>query len=324
MGSLKAIPASFFGTVLGIIGLGGSWRMAGRLWQLPHAIGEAIMLFGALVWALLVALYVVKWVWSRDRALAEARDAVQCCFIGLAPATFALMALAIGPYHHGVAIGLWIVGSAGQLAFGLFRSGGMWRGGRDLATVTPILFLPTVAGNFICAIAAGTLGQPSWGVLFFGAGFFNWVVMESVILFRLWMGAPINEPLRPAVGIQLAPPVVGSLAYLANTQGLPDLFAQAMWGYGVFQLLMLLRLAPWITRQPFAASYWAFSFGITALSTGALHMVWRGTTGAIAVLALPAFVLANVAMIALLLGSLWRLSQGRFLPPAPVMPAPGP
>jgi tellurite resistance protein len=148
--------------------------------------------------------------------------------------------------------------------------------------------------------------------------------MESVILFRLWMGPPLNEPLRPAIGIQLAPPVVGALAYLANTQGVPDLFVQAMWGYGAFQLLMLLRLAPWITRQPFAASYWAFSFGITALSTGALQMVSRGVSGAIAVLALPAFVLANVAMLVLLLGSLWRLAQGRLLPPIPAIAAPSP
>ena len=324
MSSLKAVPASFFGMVLGIVGLGGSWRMAGRVWSVPHAIGEGIMLFGALVWGVLIVLYVVKWTLARERALAEAGDAVQCCFIGLALATFSLMALAIAPYQHGLATGLWIFGSVGQLAFGLFRSGGMWRGGRDLATVTPILFLPTVAGNFICSIAAGVLGEPSWGVLLFGVGFFNWIVMESVILFRLWMGPAINEPLRPALGIQLAPPVVGALAYLANTRGAPDLFAQAMWGYGAFQLLMLLRLAPWIARQPFAASYWAFSFGITALSSSALQMGSRGVGGAIGMLALPAFLLANAAMLVLLTGSLWRLTQGRLLPAGPAMPAPVP
>jgi hypothetical protein len=45
------------------------------------------------------------------------------------------------------------------------------------------------------------------------------------------------------------------------------------------QALLLLRLLPWIMQQPFAASYWAFIFGVTALATAPLRTVGDGDTG---------------------------------------------
>ena len=319
----RSMPASFFGIILGLVGLGSSWRSAARLWGLATIVGEAIMLIAAAVWAVLVVAYISKWLLAREEALAEARHAVLCCFIGLVPASTSLMGIVLAPYAHRAAVIAWIVGAAGQLAFGVYRSGGMWRGGRELATVTPVMFLPTVAGNLISAIVAGVLGFPSWGLLFFGVGFFNWIVMESVILLRLWTAEPIAEPLRPVLGIQLAPAVVAALAYLANTHGAPDLIVQAMWGYGLFQLLMLARLLPWIARQPFGASYWAFSFGVTALSTTALQMTLRGAQGAIPMLAPAVFVLANLVLAVLAAGTVVRLLQGRLLPPPSASATPG-
>ena len=148
-----------------------------------------------------------------------------------------------------------------------------------------MLYLPTVAGAFVTAIAAGALGLPDWGQLAFGAGVFSWLAIESVLLHRLYTLDALPQALRPTLGIQLAPPAAGALAYLAVTDGPPGLPAHALLGYGLLQALVLLRLMPWVARQPFAPSYWAFSFGATALATDALRMVERGDKGAVALLA---------------------------------------
>ena len=66
-----AVPASFFGIVLGLAGLGGAWRVAGRVWQLPSVIGEALMLIAGIVWALMLVLYAAKWIYAREEALQE-------------------------------------------------------------------------------------------------------------------------------------------------------------------------------------------------------------------------------------------------------------
>jgi tellurite resistance protein len=314
----RSIPASFFGMVLGLVGLGGNWRNAARLWGVPPVIGETIMAVAFVVWAVLILGYAMKWLGHRDAALEEAKHPVQCCFIGLVPSTTALMGVVLAPHAHALAVAALIVGGAGHVLFSIWRVGDMLQGGREVTTVTPVIYLPSVAGNFITAITAGTLGYPSWGVLFFGAGVFAWLALESVIVNRLFHAQALPVALRPTLGIQLAPPVVAVAAWLANTEGAPELLVQAAWGYGLVQLFLMIRLLPWIMQQPFAPSYWAFTFGLTALSGTAIGMTSRGVTGAIAELAPVLFVITNVALAIIIIGTVTRAAQDKLLPPAVV------
>ena len=227
----------------------------------------------------------------------------------------ALVALAIAPYFHAIAVVLFTIGAIGQLSFGVYRSGQLWMGGRNPETTTPILYLPTVAGGFVSAIVASALGYRDWGVLFFGMGMFSWLALESIIMQRLFLLQALPKPLRPTLGIQLAPPVVGCVAYLSITSGQPDTFAQILFGYGLLQALILLRLMPWLFQQPFTASYWAFTLGIAALALSALRFVERGMTGAMEGLAMLLFIGANIAIGIIALGTFWLLLLGKLLPP---------
>jgi tellurite resistance protein len=310
------VPASFFGIVLGVLALGSDWRAAAGLWNLPRGIGEAILLAGVVIWGVLAARYAAKWIWHRDEALAEAAHPIQCCFIGLFPVSTLLVSIAVLPYSRLAAIILFALGAVGSLAFSVWRHGGLWMGGRDPATTTPVLYLPAVAGNFVAATAAGALGWAAWGQLFLGAGLFAWLALESVILHRLLVADALAVPLRPTLGIQLAPPAVGLVAFLSVTDGDPGLVAQMLLGYALLQGLIVLRLLPWIRQQPFAPSYWAFTFGVGALSLAAERMAARGVTGPVAILAPLLFVVANFVIGSIAIGSLAQLARGKLLPAA--------
>src|SRR5258706_4535943 len=272
------MPVSFFGIVLGLAGLGGAWRAAARVWQLPSVVGEALMLAAGIVWAVMLALYAAKWIYARTAALQELEHPVQCCFVGLIGVATMLISIAVLPYARLAAqIGCGI-GATFNMAFAVWRTGILWRGDRDPATTTPVLYLPAVGGAFVTATAAAALGYQDWGQLAFGAGFFSWLAIESVLLHRLYTAPGLPAPLRPTLGIQLAPPAVGGVAYLAVTAGAPGELAYAMLGYALLQALLLLRLLPWIRQQPFAASYWALTFGATALAAVPLDLMERGAT----------------------------------------------
>jgi tellurite resistance protein TehA-like permease len=135
------------GIILGLTGLGGCWRVAAGLWHLPKMIGEAVMLAATANWVVLILLYVAKWIWRKADALAEFRHPVACCFIGLVPVSNALIGIAVRPYVPEIATILAFVGIVSQLCFGVYRTGQLWMGGRDPATTTPVLYLPTVAGS---------------------------------------------------------------------------------------------------------------------------------------------------------------------------------
>lgn len=315
---LPAVPAAFFGMVLGLAGLGNAWRAATAAWHLPAAIGEALMALGTVVWAVLVVLYGLKWVFRREEALAEALHPVQCCFIGLGGVSTMLISLAVLPYARPVAFALFLAGAAFTLGFAVWRTGLLWQGGRDHAATTPVLYLPAVAGGFVAAAGAAAFGFADWGQLAFGAAFFTWLAIESVLLHRFYTMPEMPAALRPTLGIQLAPPAVGAVAYYAVNGGHADLVVNALLGYGVLQALILLRLLPWLLKQPFAPSYWAYSFGAAALTTTPLRMIAHGQTGPAAEIAPVLFAGANIVVGLIALGTVRLLLQGRLLPkPAP-------
>lgn len=310
-GIAASTPAAYFGMVLGLAGLGNGWRVATKLWGCSPSISESILTLAALVWAVLLFLYIVKFAVARDKVLAEAAHPVQCCFIGLIGVATMLIAGAALPHLRLLALVLFVVGFVFTIGFGVWRTGGLWRGGRDPATNTAVLYLPTVAGSFVSATVASALGFTELGQMAFGAGMFSWLAIESVLLHRLLTAPETAVALRPTLGIQLAPAPVGSVAYLSVAGGMPDVFAHALIGYGILQLLVLVRLSPWILEGGLSVSLWAFSFGATSLAVSPLRLATAADPIMVSWLAVVLFLLANVLIIALVVMTLWLLFSGR-------------
>lgn len=318
---IPVIPVSLFAMVLGIGGLGNGWRTAARIWGAPAAIGDALSILAVAVWALVAVLYAGKWLLARDAAVAELRHPIQGFFVALAPIATTIASLGLAPLAPGPAQILAAAGIAGQVAFSAFGVGSLWRGGRPAETNTPVLYLPTVGGCFVSAMALGTFGHADWGVLFFGAGLISWLVLEGMMIQRLLTQPPLPVPLRATLGIHLAPPAVGCVAYLSVTAGEPDRLAQALFGYALLQAAVGLRLLPWLREQPFGAGYWAYTFGVSALPLAALRSIEHGGNGPAALLALPLFAAANLIIGAILAGTVVQLARGTLIPrPVPQKP----
>src|SRR5260370_6584933 len=140
-------------------GLGGCWHTANLLWGVDGRIAGVLFPLSAIIWVALLVGYTLKWVARREFALAEARHPVQCCFIAVIAVSTMLVAIWI--YGWAPGLGAFLVGAGviGQLAFSVFRSGGLMRGGRSTEDTTAVMYLPTVAGNFVSAIALSAIGE---------------------------------------------------------------------------------------------------------------------------------------------------------------------
>ncbi|MEJ0070182.1 MAG: hypothetical protein WDO24_17340 [Pseudomonadota bacterium] len=102
------------------------------------------------------------------------------------------------------------------------------------------------------------------------------------------------------------------------TDGAPDMLAQLLLGYGILQILILLRLWPWLREQPFGAGYWGYSFAIAALATGSLRFVERGLGDVFEPIAVVCFLFANLVIGLIALGTVALLLRGKLLPPPAV------
>ncbi|MEI9700676.1 dicarboxylate transporter/tellurite-resistance protein TehA [Enterobacter cloacae] len=307
------LPAGYFGMVLGIIGMGFAWRYASTFWPVTRWPGEGLVALAVVCWFLLTVAFITRAVRFPRSVLAEMRHPVMSSFVSLFPATTMLVAIGFVPWYRPVSLVLFAVGVVVQLAYAAWQSAGLWRGNHPQEATTPGLYLPTVANNFISAMACGALGFHDAGLVFLGAGVFSWLSLEPVILQRLRSAGELPTALRTSLGIQLAPALVACSAWISVNGGEADTFAKMLFGYGLLQLLFMLRLLPWYMSQPFNASFWSFSFGVSALATTGLHLGHSSASGFFHAIAVPLFIFTNFIIGMLLVRTFILLIQGKLL-----------
>jgi len=309
------MPVSFFSMAVGTLAWGQIWQAASLVWSLPAWLVDVASALGLLAWLLLLLAYASK-CWVHPKAVrAEFGHPVQSAMTALLPVSTLLAALTLRPWFSELAWGLWVLGVATQLVLGLCLAGRFWQGGRAAESVNATAYLPSVAQNFVAATACASFAWPTLAALFFGAGLFSWLALESMVMARAATLAPLEPAQRPLQGIQLAPPVVGGLSYLSLTSGPPDLMALMLFGYGLYQALLAIRQLPWTLQAPLAPSYWAFSFGVMALASMGLRLWARAPDEGLWQLLAPLlFAFANGVFVMLLWHTARLGLQGRLLP----------
>ena len=305
-----SLPVNYFAVALGTGALGAAWRTGASKGMAPGWVGESILAFNAVVWLVLVAVLVHAVVKYRAWVRSFWEHPARTCFFSLIPATTAQVGAALYPYAEVPALTLVVLGAVGQLYFASHRIAGTWRGGHAPEATSPVLYLPTVATNFATATAMGFVGWHDMAMLFFGAGLISWFSIEGAILSRLRTLTPLPQGERGIIGIQMAPPFVGGNAYLAANGGTVDWFFLVLTGYGILQLIFLMRLLPWVLEGGFSMSMWGFSFGMGSMVAGGIRLTAVGMLGFVG----PALTVAGTAfLIFLWAGTLYLAVKGRLL-----------
>ena len=305
-----SLPVNYFAVALGTGALGAAWRTGASKGMAPDWVGESILAFNAVVWLLLVGFLVHAVVKYRAWVCSFWEHPARTCFFSLIPATTAQVGAALYPYAEVPALTLVVLGAVGQLYFASHRIAGTWRGGHAPEATSPVLYLPTVATNFATATAMGFVGWHDMAMLFFGAGLISWFSIEGAILSRLRTLTPLPQGERGIIGIQMAPPFVGGNAYLAANGGTVDWFFLVLTGYGILQLIFLMRLLPWTLEGGFSMSMWGFSFGMASMAASGIRLTADGSLGLVG----PALTVAGTAfLIFLWAGTLHLALKGRLL-----------
>lgn len=295
--------ASRFGIILGLFGLGNIWKLINLPYVDTKLISEVIMLIVFLLWSLFVILYIIKWFFNFKDALEEFKHPIKNNYIGLLGATMILNATTINTYYPILGKSLFFLGLIIQLGYGILFTEQTWKNDHEFNLITPSLYLPTVAGNFIAAMVAGIFQYNTLGYFFLGIGFFSWIALESIILNRL-KTEKLPVEFKPTLGIMMAPPAIASAAYLALNFSEINILITCILGYAFFHLLIFLKIFFSILKEPFNLSFWAFSFGLTTITNVTIQYSKKTNTLYFNDLAIILFVIANLVIGFLIIKSL--------------------
>lgn len=310
-----ALPVSLFSVVLGLASLGLALRYAASQNLLPAILSDILLLAAFVVYSVLLVAYIGKWFKNRHLALDELRHLLLCCFISLIFITTMLLAMALAPYQPQIALTVLIIATVAQLLFSAYRTAGLWRGLHQFSATTPLVYLPSVAANFVSASGLASMGYVDVAWLFFGAALLSWLSFEPAILANFRNSEPMAAPARPIMGIQLAPAFVAGNTYLALNGGKVDVILLLLTGYGILQFFYLLRLLPWIFAAGVKTNMWGFSFGLGSMAAIGAHLIFA--KGALPILGAVMLVVGSVLIGLMAMVSLFALLRWLFLPPKP-------
>lgn len=268
---LQYLPVSLFSTVMGLSGLAIALQQADMLLDGLHGIGTVTALASTGVFVLLCVLYAVKFLRYPAAVREELCHPVKMSFG--ATFTISLVLLSITLYEQVPALSwwLWVAGSGLHLAFTLYvLNEWIYQSHFEIHHISPAWFIPVV-GNILVPVAGVTHGalQISW--FYFSIGLLFWLVLFTIIVYRMIFHNPLPDKLLPTLFILIAPPAVGFIAYV-KLAGVIDAFAHVLYYNALFLTLLLFIQLPRFLRLPFYLSWWAYSFPLAAMTIATLIM----------------------------------------------------
>jgi tellurite resistance protein len=309
---LPRIPPPMFSIAFGLVGLGAAWQASAKLLGIPLAVPDAIFIVAAAVWAVLVVGYLAQ---GPARVLGDWRDGALSPFIPLAVIAPMILAVALSRYAFSAGRVLVVVLLALTVLLGGWLTGEWIYGGVPHDRVHPGYYLPTVAGGFVGAYCAAVVGLRAIAEAAFGIGILCWILLAALVLNRLMIRPALQRQLVPTLAIQLAPPVIGGVAYFGIAGNRIDFIAAALGGYAVLMLVVQVRFVPLYARQKFTFGFWAFTFTSAAAAIDAL--LWLAASRPAGTTAYAAVVLGLVTLLigAIAVRSVIAIARRQFFPP---------
>lgn len=268
---LHHFPISFFAVVMGLAGLSIAWQRAEALFELPFRASIVLGLVSLAAFLGIAILYVLKVVRHPAEVAGELRHPVKLNFFPTISIGLVLLSIVLLHHQFEIAKWMWMVAAAMQLAFTLYvMNAWIHRTGLDIGHVNPAWFIPIV-GNVLVPIGGVRFFAAELSWLFFSIGIVFWMVLLTIVMYRLFFHAPLPERMMPTHFILVAPPAVGFVAYFALV-GTVDGFARILYYSALFFTALLASNALRFLKVRFFLSAWAYSFPLAAVTIATLLM----------------------------------------------------
>jgi tellurite resistance protein len=313
MRHVSSCPVAAFSSVMGICGLGLSWRIAAQVLGAPRAIGEGLIALAAALFVVLGTMYIVKLFNAPDAVVAEFRNPVTSSLFGCLTIALLLLAAGVLPYAPQSALAIWSVGAAGQSLLLLTLLGRWISEPTEVGNYAPSWLLP-IAGNAVAAFAGVPLGFPEISWLLFSVALGLWLTFLPLLLNRLiFHHEPLAARLAPTLALLAAAPTVICLAWLQLTGRVDETYRIILF-IALFFVLLVLRLWRTAARSPFSVVWWTYTFPSAALATAVVHYRQQVLGSGPAVLAWGALGMASVVVATVAVASIGSLLAARTSP----------
>ncbi|MGX9416822.1 SLAC1 anion channel family protein [Vibrio sp. WJH972] len=265
---LVHFPISLFAIIMGLSGLTITWSV--NSWSIAYPISLLLATSTSLIMLIFSAFYLFKIFKFKQAVLHELKHPIRMNFFPAFSISLLLIS-AIWKDYATLSLILWSVGTIVQFTLTLYvMTSWIHHSHYTISHVNPSWFIPVV-GNIIVPISGVTLGFIELSWFFFSIGIVFWIILLTVLFYRLFFHDQLPPKLYPMLFILLAPPSIGFISYTHIIGGI-DNFARILYYTAIFLSILLSINIIKFARLPFYLTSWAYSFPSAALATATVKM----------------------------------------------------
>lgn len=295
--NLSFFPISLFSSTMGLAGLALAFMAASEILGITPWLHQVLGLITLAVFSVISIAYLTKILLHWTAFKGELANPMALPFFPTFSISLLLLSMMFSSYSPGVAAVFWYLGAGLQLAL-TFYILNQWIHAEhwQMPQLTPVWFLPVV-GNIIAPIGAISFASVEVAWFFFSIGLVFWLILKSLIIYRLTFHPALANPIKPTLFIFIAPPAMGFMSYVALNEFVLDGFAMMLYFTALFMTLLLFSQIQYFIKLPFTVSWWAYTFPLAAIANASFLMYeihtssWFGYIGAFLIALLSALIL---------------------------------
>lgn len=314
---LEHFPIPLFASVMGL----GGYTLATKAAGIP-ALALVMTVISSLVLVLVGVAYLFKFIRYPNAVKHEFNHPVRHAFFPAMSIGLLIMAEVYFPLSPALSKFMWVLGAVMQLVFTLhILTTWMFHDKFDITMITPAWFIPVV-GNVLVPVSGIHHAPVELLWFFLSYGLFFWLVLQTIVMYRVIFHAPIPAKLLPTLFIMIAPPAVSFVAYVKLTQGMEmgiDHFSWFLYYVAIFMTAMLLYRVKKFTALQFSLPWWAYSFPLAAITIASFMMAQAMHNSSMhvvfAAIAWVLFVLVSCVIVMLVYKTIRAMLAGKICVP---------
>jgi tellurite resistance protein len=268
---LRSFSIGFFSIVLGLSGMALVVVKLADVYPALRAVGLALTAVALASFAVVVAVYAARLIRYPGEVRQEILHPVKMNFFPLVAKILLVQSVIFLSVHRPTSLVFWVIGVVIQTVL-MYVIIGFWirHTKFEVHHMNPAWFMPVV-GALIVPIAGVEHGAREISWFFFAVGLVLWIVLFTIVLYRLIFHPPLAGRLAPTLFILFAPPAIGFISYYKLTGAL-DPFARLLFYFALFMAILVFLQVRIRRGMPFFLSWWAYSFPLAALTVSVILM----------------------------------------------------
>jgi tellurite resistance protein len=259
---IQFFPITSFSIVMGLTGLSIAFGKFYHLQWLPRIFYDISIFMVLALFFLFSIMYGLKLAMYPDEVKTDFRHRIRINFFSAISISLLLLSIAFYTYYPILSISLWWLGVLLHTVL-MFKTIGFWiQHNFEIQHFNPAWFIPVV-GNILIPVSGVDFAPVIISYFYFAVGFFFWIILFTIFLYRVIFHAQLPEKFIPTFFILLAPPAVGFISYIRITASW-DNFSVFLLLMTYFFVVLLVVMYKSFTQLKYFMSWWAFTFPLAA------------------------------------------------------------